>query len=335
MAPKWRFLSLVLIFILPLGVTFVSKDVATAPNGLEVLCLLDSIVAPLQDHQINNNIVLPVYMTNVVDSIFGFTLWVRSNDPEHLRFGVSKVDTQIYMPGYDTVISFKAKFDTVGTRSRGFEKLEAQIQDAMHGQVKIYGICDNGALPYFKPIPPGSGILLKLIMESTVADSLCDSIKVKKIGLHIDPSQTSFSNEKSQTIGCVYETDTIVTHPGGCKVYAPPPNGDSCIAWWDTVLVIRERCVSIDPTKVVLLDGSSTFTCGPPCQCGDANSSGGVNISDAVFLISYIFSGGAAPAACNYANGMGDANGSGTINISDAVYLISYIFSGGAAPHCQ
>jgi hypothetical protein len=69
--------------------------------------------------------------------------------------------------------------------------------------------------------------------------------------------------------------------------------------------------------------------------CGDANSDGGVDISDAVFLISYIFSGGAAPADCNYANGMGDANGDGDIDISDAVHLISYIFSGGSAPHCQ
>jgi hypothetical protein len=74
----------------------------------------------------------------------------------------------------------------------------------------------------------------------------------------------------------------------------------------------------------------------PSCtSCGDANGNGTVNISDAVFLISFIFSGGQAPGDCNYANGMGDANGSGNVNISDAVYLISYIFSGGTAPKCQ
>jgi plastocyanin len=76
----------------------------------------------------------------------------------------------------------------------------------------------------------------------------------------------------------------------------------------------------------------------PPCTaCGDANSSGGTpNISDAVYLIAYIFSHGPAPLDCNYAAGMGDANGSGgTPNISDAVYLIAYIFSHGPAPHCQ
>ncbi len=69
---------------------------------------------------------------------------------------------------------------------------------------------------------------------------------------------------------------------------------------------------------------------GDACDyvCGDANGSGTVNISDAVYLISYIFSGGLAPSPLL----AGDANCSGSVNISDAVYLIAYIFSGGAAP---
>ncbi|MCX6833394.1 MAG: dockerin type I repeat-containing protein [candidate division Zixibacteria bacterium] len=78
---------------------------------------------------------------------------------------------------------------------------------------------------------------------------------------------------------------------------------------------------------------SYSFT---PCtSCGDANSDGEIDLSDAVFLIAYIYSGGAAPGDCNYPKGMGDANGSGTVDISDATYLIEYIFSGGPAPHCQ
>jgi hypothetical protein len=70
------------------------------------------------------------------------------------------------------------------------------------------------------------------------------------------------------------------------------------------------------------------------CQCGDANSDHAIDISDAVFVISYIFSGGAAPGDCNGTHGLGDANGDGAVDISDAVYLISFIFSGGPAPHC-
>ena len=72
------------------------------------------------------------------------------------------------------------------------------------------------------------------------------------------------------------------------------------------------------------------FPTPPPCNCGDANGDASINISDAVFLIQYIFAHGTAPdPLCE-----GDANGDGSVNISDAVYLIQYIFAHGAAPHC-
>jgi hypothetical protein len=73
-----------------------------------------------------------------------------------------------------------------------------------------------------------------------------------------------------------------------------------------------------------------------PCtSCGDANSDEEIDISDAVFIISYAFSGGPAPADCNYPLGKGDADGGGTVDISDALYLIAYIYSGGPCPHCK
>ncbi len=74
----------------------------------------------------------------------------------------------------------------------------------------------------------------------------------------------------------------------------------------------------------------TTFDCvsGPSYVCGDANDDELVTISDAVYLIGYIFSGGPAPVP----PAAGDCDCSGALNISDAVYLISYILSGGPAP---
>jgi hypothetical protein len=62
--------------------------------------------------------------------------------------------------------------------------------------------------------------------------------------------------------------------------------------------------------------------------CGDANGDTTVNVSDAVYIINYVFVGGGAPIplAC------GDANSDGTVNVSDAVYIINYVFVGGGAP---
>lgn len=69
---------------------------------------------------------------------------------------------------------------------------------------------------------------------------------------------------------------------------------------------------------------------GDACDyvCGDADDNSSVTISDAVYLINYIFSGGPAPSPME----SGDPNCDGLINISDAVYLINFIFSGGATP---
>ncbi|MCX6831104.1 MAG: dockerin type I repeat-containing protein, partial [candidate division Zixibacteria bacterium] len=63
-------------------------------------------------------------------------------------------------------------------------------------------------------------------------------------------------------------------------------------------------------------------------SCGDVDASGSVDIADVVYLIAYIFSGGAAPNPL----AAGDVDCSGEINIADIVYLINYIFRGGAAP---
>ncbi len=61
---------------------------------------------------------------------------------------------------------------------------------------------------------------------------------------------------------------------------------------------------------------------------GDANWDESVSISDPVFLINYIFAGGAAPF-CSIA---ADADGNAIGNISDAVFLINYVFAGGPTP---
>jgi hypothetical protein len=68
------------------------------------------------------------------------------------------------------------------------------------------------------------------------------------------------------------------------------------------------------------------------CDCtpGDADGNSMINITDAVYLIAYIFGGGPAPVP--YAVCSGDADGNCMVNITDAVFLINYIFGGGAAP---
>jgi hypothetical protein len=62
---------------------------------------------------------------------------------------------------------------------------------------------------------------------------------------------------------------------------------------------------------------------------GDPNNDNQINVSDAVYLIQWIFARGEAPKP---EKGTGDANCDGSVNISDAVFLIQYIFASGNAP---
>ncbi len=66
-------------------------------------------------------------------------------------------------------------------------------------------------------------------------------------------------------------------------------------------------------------------------SCGDANGDEEINVSDAIWIINYVFMGGAAPDPME----SGDANCDGTVNVSDAVYIINYIFVGGPLPCSQ
>jgi len=115
-------------------------------------------------------------------------------------------------------------------------------------------------------------------------------------------------------------------------------NGDLCVTPNDFVPGV---CNDYDCNGIVDNADLAIFTqhlghCCPTCDCkpGDANFDHVVDISDVVYLIAYIFSGGSAPKP--YAKCSGDANKDCSVDISDVVYLIAYIFSGGNPPcTCQ
>jgi hypothetical protein len=64
--------------------------------------------------------------------------------------------------------------------------------------------------------------------------------------------------------------------------------------------------------------------------CGDANGDEGINVADAVFMISYVFKDGPAPDPLE----AGDANCDGDLNIADGVYIINHVFKDGPEPCC-
>ncbi len=63
-------------------------------------------------------------------------------------------------------------------------------------------------------------------------------------------------------------------------------------------------------------------------MCGDANKDQQCNVSDAVWIINYVFVGGDAPDPIEAGNVNCDAD----VNVSDAVWIINYVFTSGSAP---
>ncbi len=86
--------------------------------------------------------------------------------------------------------------------------------------------------------------------------------------------------------------------------------------------------VTVDsPRGTATLSAAFTYLdrpCGTPFLRGDCNDSGGLDLSDAVFSLSFLFQGGRA-SPCEKAC---DANDDGGHDISDGVYILDYLFRG-------
>ena len=81
------------------------------------------------------------------------------------------------------------------------------------------------------------------------------------------------------------------------------------------------------PAVVTRTSGSFNYSYAA-FKCGDANTTGNVNIADIVYLVSYLFKFGFPPAPLQ----SGDANSDGVVNLADVVYLVSYLFKHGPQP---
>lgn len=61
---------------------------------------------------------------------------------------------------------------------------------------------------------------------------------------------------------------------------------------------------------------------------GDVDSDDNLNLTDAVFLLNFLFAGGVEPSCLEVAN----ADSAGSVNLTDAVFILQFLFGGGAAP---
>lgn len=126
-------------------------------------------------------------------------------------------------------------------------------------------------------------------------------------------------------------TPLVFTMPIEFKISTP--SGDTIVTLQNTQrdqsfsfqLAGNPTSLTFDPNYWIL----SPDTLKPyPYLAGDANSDGGVNLSDIIWEVNYVFKGGPASVPLFLA----DANADCSVNLVDIVYLVNYVFKSGAAP---
>ncbi len=82
------------------------------------------------------------------------------------------------------------------------------------------------------------------------------------------------------------------------------------------------------PVEPTLVDGAVTVAEPIDFLRGDGNGDGRIDISDPVFILNYLFTGGSRPPC----QGGADANDGDELDIADPIYLLGYLFFASPPP---
>lgn len=177
-----------------------------------------------------------------------------------------------------------------------------------------------------EPQYPGYGFLPGAVHIYSGADgtelvTLFGETKNDMFGRWVCGTQSSTSPHTLDLIVGAYLNDAGGANAGRTYLYMFGDEDE------DYVLDNCDNCPGVANTDQLDLNGDGI---GDACQykCGDANADGKVNVSDAVYIINYVFVGGNPPNPLK----AGDANCDVSVNVSDAVWIINYVFVGGNLP---
>ncbi len=91
---------------------------------------------------------------------------------------------------------------------------------------------------------------------------------------------------------------------------------------------IRIYETALEEDRVAEIAGEPPPVQGPLFHRGDPNDDGFMQLSDAIYVLNFLFLGGPPPTCAD----SGDADDNGRLELTDGVFILSFLFSGGDAP---
>lgn len=258
---------------------------------------------------------IPVYLQNFQDTVSGFAIWFQLDQPD--------------------LVHLQPQIVTEGTLVQDWQVVDSRSLSGQPFDVKVAALANLPDPPFVPGIPPQQGDLplFKLLIDAQI---IPDTTQDRTVSIFINHDQLfnfNFSDPSGQSIGTIKDS-ILDTAYFVCNLW----DADSCLDWEvfyepqgedDSLVEYWDYFSYLDSANVFIIDGSVTLMGG--YVCGDINNSGaGPDISDLVYLVTWMFSSGPPPPVM----AAGNVNGEGEIDISDLVYLVNFMFQQGSPLTC-
>ena len=240
-------------------------SVGHAQDGLELEVIVEDVTAFPGEQ----NVVIPIYMKNYVDTVIAFQVWLVFDRPD--------------------IAEFQMAFDSSGTLISGWESVAVNSLGGFNYDVLITATA-NDIPPYTNGIAPQDGELPLIKIIADVYD-IPDTMTERTAAIYVmaqPPDHFCFTDQDFNCIGITEgELDTTkvaITH-GSLTVLVPicgdidGSDGDPNVA---------------DLTYLA----EYLFFEGPPppvMDMANVDGEGGINVADLTYLMEFLFFDGPAP----------------------------------------
>ncbi len=188
----------------------------------------------------------------------------------------------------------------------------------------------------------GYSVTFKATDTTGAVDSQMVDITVEEAGNQA-PSLFPLPDTVTATVGDSFYLHVYATDPDGPSISLSESGSPSNSAFTDSgngggLFVFAPdstQADSIYSVTFIATDGSlsDSDTVVMPViayVAGDATGDGIVDLTDAIYILNYLFRNGSPPEPYQ----AGDANCDGSVELSDAVYILNYLFRLGPEPDC-